>query len=178
MPHLREGRDWIKADDEGKVTTTEDKLYAGGDAVNLGLATIAQAQGKHAALAMHRSFRGLPQPEAEKLPEIQAEKLGKNFWIEKQQKPVAESHIPVEEALADLGKETTRTFSEEEARQEAARCMSCGLCFDCETCFKFCTDQAIIRPLNKGEKYEFKLELCTGCKKCMEECPCGYIDMQ
>jgi formate dehydrogenase major subunit len=178
LEHLHEGRDWIKIDKDGKVTSTNDRTYAGGDAVTLGLATIAQAQGKQAAEAMHRTFRGLPEPPKSDLPHVSAERIGKNYWIEKQQKAVEEVHIPVAEALADLTRETTHTFSAAEARQEAARCMSCGLCFDCETCFKFCTDNAVVRPLQKGGKYEFKLEFCTGCKKCMEECPCGYIDMQ
>ena len=36
---------------------------------------------------------------------------------------------------------------------------------------------AIDKPLEKGLLYKFKLENCTGCKKCAEECPCGFIDM-
>ena len=178
LEHMHEGRDWIKIDDHGKVTTFDDNTYAGGDATNLGLATLAQAQGQQAALAMHRAFRSLPEPEAPNLPGVKADNLGKIFWIEKKQQAIAEEHIPVEEALADPNVETTHTFTPEQTRQEAARCMSCGLCFDCENCFKFCTDNSVIRPLEKGGKYEFKLELCTGCKKCMEECPCGYIDMR
>jgi NADPH-dependent glutamate synthase beta subunit-like oxidoreductase/Pyruvate/2-oxoacid:ferredoxin oxidoreductase delta subunit len=178
LEHLHEGRDWIKIGPEGKVTTTDDRTYAGGDAVTLGLATVAQAQGKQAAEAMHRAFRGLDAPPPASLPKIAAEKIGKNFWIEKQQQPVQETHVPVAEALADLCLETTCTYNSEQVRQEAARCMSCGLCFECENCFKFCTDNAVVRPLQKGELYKFKLEFCTGCKKCMEECPCGYIDMQ
>jgi Fe-S-cluster-containing hydrogenase component 2 len=31
--------------------------------------------------------------------------------------------------------------------------------------------------MEKGVIYSFKLENCTGCKKCSEECPCGFIDM-
>jgi NADPH-dependent glutamate synthase beta subunit-like oxidoreductase len=178
LEHLHEGRDWIKIDGEGKALKGGDNTWAGGDAVNLGLATIAQAQGRFAAEAIHRAFRGLPAPEPPKLPEVGPDKPNKNFWLEKQQQAVHESHIPVEEALAGLDTETTHTFTPDEARQEAARCMSCGLCFDCENCFKFCTDNAVLRPAEKGGKYEFKLQYCTGCKKCMEECPCGYIDMQ
>jgi NADPH-dependent glutamate synthase beta subunit-like oxidoreductase/Pyruvate/2-oxoacid:ferredoxin oxidoreductase delta subunit len=178
LEHLHEGRDWIKTDTDGMVTTAADKTWAGGDAVNLGLATIAQAQGRQAAEAIHRAFRGLPAPQPPDLPEVGPDKPNKNFWLEKQQQAVDEAHIAVEEALASLDRETTRTFNAEEARQEAARCMSCGLCFDCENCFKFCTDNAVLRPPEKGGKYEFKLQFCTGCKKCMEECPCGYIDMK
>jgi len=65
----------------------------------------------------------------------------------------------------------------EQARQEADRCMSCGMCFDCGRCWSFCQDNAIVKPLVKGQDYKFKLEFCTGCKKCAENCPCGYIEM-
>jgi Pyruvate/2-oxoacid:ferredoxin oxidoreductase delta subunit len=180
LDHLHEGRDWIKIDDKGKVTTTDENVYAGGDATNLGLATVAQAQGQFAALAMHRTFRSLPDPEPPQMEIVHVDPLhiNKDFWIEKRQKAQQETHIPVEEALADLTKETTHTYTEQEARDEAARCMSCGLCFDCENCFKFCQDNAVIRPLEKGGKYAFKMENCIGCKKCAEQCPCGYIDMK
>ncbi|MFH1844295.1 MAG: NAD(P)-binding protein [bacterium] len=175
---LREGRDWIKVDADQKITTTDGNIYAGGDAINLSLATNAQAHGRFAAEAIHRLFRGLDKPAPENLPVVTAEEPNKNFWLEKQQTPAAEKHIPVAEALADLTRETTTTFSADMTRDEAARCMSCGECFDYENCFKFCTDNAVIRPFEKGDGYKFKLELCTGCKKCMEECPCGYINMQ
>ncbi len=179
VEHLREGRDWIKIDKDGRATLAgEDNVFAGGDAVTLGLATIALAQGRQAAEAMHRAFRGLPAPEVESKPKVTKDRISKNYWLEHPQAASEEAHITVEEALASLAHETTRTISEDEARQEASRCMSCGLCFECENCFKFCTEAAVIRPPQKGGRYDFKLELCTGCKKCMEECPCGYIDMQ
>ncbi len=178
LENLREGRDWIKIAADCKITTIDGKIYGGGDATNLGLATEAQAHGRLAADAIHRSLRGLPEPEQKEMPVVAADKLGKNFWLEKKQTPVAEELIPVEEALAELTRETSLTFTDEQARTEAARCMSCGLCFDCETCFKFCTDNAVIRPTEKGGEYKYKLEYCTGCKKCMEECPCGYVNMR
>jgi Pyruvate/2-oxoacid:ferredoxin oxidoreductase delta subunit len=56
--------------------------------------------------------------------------------------------------------------------------MSCGMCFDCGTCWSFCQDNAIVKPFVKGEIYKVKLEFCTGCKKCFEQCPCGFIDMR
>jgi Pyruvate/2-oxoacid:ferredoxin oxidoreductase delta subunit len=55
--------------------------------------------------------------------------------------------------------------------------MSCGMCFDCSTCWSFCQDNAIKKPLTRGDALVFKLEFCTGCKKCAEVCPCGYIEM-
>ena len=41
----------------------------------------------------------------------------------------------------------------------------------------FCQDQAVVKPMQKGLLYAFKMENCTGCKKCADECPCGFIDM-
>jgi MinD superfamily P-loop ATPase len=67
-------------------------------------------------------------------------------------------------------------LSEDEALDEAKRCMSCGMCMDCETCWMYCTNSCFVK-LPKGEHYKIKLELCNGCKKCAEECPCGYIDL-
>ena len=73
--------------------------------------------------------------------------------------------------------EVNLACSPEQVIEESKRCMSCGYCFDCEKCWLYCQDQAIIKPLEKGVIYSFKMENCTGCKKCDEECPCGFIDM-
>ncbi len=59
---------------------------------------------------------------------------------------------------------------------EAARCMSCGMCMDCETCWMYCSKNCFVK-LPKGEHYKIKLDLCNGCGKCVETCPCGYIEM-
>jgi Pyruvate/2-oxoacid:ferredoxin oxidoreductase delta subunit len=69
-------------------------------------------------------------------------------------------------------------LTEEQVIEEAKRCMSCGSCFDCGTCWSYCQDQAIVKPVIKHEAYKFKLDFCNGCKKCAENCPCGYIEMK
>ncbi|MFP5229638.1 MAG: FAD-dependent oxidoreductase [Acidobacteriota bacterium] len=68
------------------------------------------------------------------------------------------------------------SFAEVEALQEAARCMSCGMCMDCETCWMYCSKNCFVK-LPKGEHYKIKLDLCNGCGKCADSCPCGYIEM-
>jgi Pyruvate/2-oxoacid:ferredoxin oxidoreductase delta subunit len=67
-------------------------------------------------------------------------------------------------------------MTEAEAIAEAARCMSCGMCMDCETCWMYCSKNCFSK-LPKGEHYRIKLDLCNGCGKCAEACPCGYIEM-
>ena len=177
LEHLREGRDWVKIDGEGKLSTGDEPVYAGGDVTNLALVTTAIGQGRAAAEAIDRLLAGGEKPAPKNMPKVTASQLFKDHWLELKQETVSEEHIAVEEALADLSRETTRTFTTEEAKAEAGRCMSCGLCFDCENCFKFCQDSAVIRPMEKGGEYKFKLEACIGCDKCAEVCPCGYIDL-
>jgi Pyruvate/2-oxoacid:ferredoxin oxidoreductase delta subunit len=89
-----------------------------------------------------------------------------------------EAKLPVAERFGALDIEIAKTLSEDEIKAEVQRCMSCGMCMECENCWKYCQDNAVIRPSSPEEKFQFKLEFCQGCKKCAENCPCGYIDMQ
>jgi NADPH-dependent glutamate synthase beta subunit-like oxidoreductase len=171
---LIEGKDWIKIDEKGK--TKLDGVYSGGDNVNLGLAIDAIAHGRVAALAIDAVVKGAEDDLETALGKvIEAENMQLGYY--KEAKPVARKELPVEERLKDMVSEIVYTHSEEGAIEEAKRCMSCGHCFDCATCWSFCQDNAIVKPLVKGEDYKFKLEFCTGCKKCSEVCPCGYIEM-
>ncbi|MFH0766308.1 MAG: NAD(P)-binding protein [Calditrichota bacterium] len=174
LEHLHEGRDWIKTDAHGQ--TTVDKTYAGGDALDLGLATIALYQGRRAAETIHCRFRNIELKEESKLAVIKSDRLMLN-WYEGQLRRECEKISP-EARFDDPWKEITSTFSEEDVIAEARRCLSCGSCFDCGTCWSYCQDNAIIKPLTAGEAYRFKLEFCNGCNKCKENCPCGYIEMK
>jgi len=167
---LREGKDWIKADTWG--VTGIDGVYAGGDDVNLGLATIAISQGRFAAEAIDARFRGRALPVPGTAPCIPSEKL-KLEWYK-----AAERHERKHTSLdqRDLATEIELGLSPEEAVEEAKRCMSCGMCMDCETCWMYCTNSCFVR-LPKGEHYKVKLEVCNGCKKCADACPCGFIEM-
>jgi Pyruvate/2-oxoacid:ferredoxin oxidoreductase delta subunit len=69
-----------------------------------------------------------------------------------------------------------QVLTEAEVFEEAKRCMSCGICMDCETCWMYCTNNCFVK-LSKGDHYKLKLEVCNGCRKCAEACPCGYIEM-
>jgi len=73
--------------------------------------------------------------------------------------------------------EEAAPMGDAEALAEAARCMSCGMCMDCETCWMYCSKNCFVK-LPKGEHYKIKIDLCNGCGKCVESCPCGYIEMK
>ncbi|MGA2263118.1 MAG: NAD(P)-binding protein [Acidobacteriota bacterium] len=167
---LREGRDWIKADEWG-VTKSPD-VYAGGDDTELGLVAIAISQGRFAAEAIDAHLRGKQLQKPAPGPAAAPEKVKLDWY-----KPLSRQErldIPVEHRGMDT--EIQLGLSEEEALSEAKRCMSCGTCMDCETCWMYCTNNCFVR-LPKGEHYKIKLEVCNGCKKCAEACPCGYIEL-
>jgi NADPH-dependent glutamate synthase beta subunit-like oxidoreductase len=171
---LIEGKDWIKIDE--KFETKVEGIYAGGDNTNLGLVIHAIAHGRAAAEAIHEKIAGEATTAVDsEMKVIRFENMEPGYYPESQH--VVPHEMPIDERLRDMMAEIVSTYSEEDAITEASRCMSCGLCFDCGTCWSFCQDNAIVKPLVKGELYKFKLEFCTGCKKCSEVCPCGYIEM-
>ena len=171
--NLIEGRDWIKVDE--KFKTKEESLFSGGDNINLGLVIDAIYHGRKAAEAINEMITGEVIPQNPPKEIIRLDKMAHGFYEEKQR--TGHNEMPVEERLKNLTAEIVKTWSKDEAVGEAKRCMSCGLCFDCGTCWSFCQDNAIIKPVVKGGEYKFKMEFCNGCKKCAENCPCGYIEM-
>lgn len=170
LPELHQGKDWINADRWG--ATKMDGVFAGGDDIELGLVSIAIAQGRFAAEAIDAHLRGVPLEMPQAPPPIKTEKMKLGWYkpADRHQRP----HLPLEQRGMDT--EIEQGLSQEDVIAEAKRCMSCGMCADCETCWMYCSNNCFVR-LPKGEHYKVKLELCNGCKKCAEECPCGYIDL-
>ena len=176
QPHLvgldvvRDGAQWIPTH-EAAVPGMEG-VFAGGDGVELGLVTIAIAQGRFAAEAIDTWIQGKPVQMPVPAPCIGTDRV-KLDWYKSAERHERE-FVPVAERSADT--EVQLGLAEEEVLDEAKRCMSCGLCMDCETCWMYCTNNCFAK-LSKGEHYKVKLELCNGCKKCADACPCGYIEM-
>ncbi len=167
-------KDWVKADEW--MQTEHDHLYGGGDVLNLGLVTGAIYQGRRAALTIHENLRGIEHSKPKNpAPLIKQDKLKLTYYEEKARFDCG--MMPADARLGEPEAEISTGLTREQVIEEARRCMSCGLCFDCGECWSYCQDQAIIKPLAAGEKYKFKMEFCNGCKKCAEQCPCGYIEM-
>lgn len=162
---------WLQVNEWGE--TQVQGIYAGGDDVGLGLVSIAIGQGRFAAEAIDARLRGKPLVKPERPPLIGPDRM-KLEWY--QSVPRHERRkVPVEQRGMET--EIELGLSEEEALAETRRCMSCGMCMDCESCWMYCTNSAFER-LPKGQHYRIKLELCNGCGKCADACPCGYIEMR
>ena len=150
----------------------------GGDALGLGIAGEAIVAGRRAAERLHAQFSGngaglAGEPEAP----ISADKV--LFETKPPGETVHAPRLPGSERIALGMAEMTRGISEEQFLAEADRCYSCGSCFGCEQCFMYCTAGCFDRVDDPGPGRYFTLNLdaCHECGKCIEVCPCGFLEV-
>ena len=89
--------------------------------------------------------------------------------------------VPTSEEVLGHFKERVQGLSEEETKAEAERCMSCGMCFECDNCVIYCPQDAVHKtPKSEstmGRYVYTDYNRCIGCHICAEVCPTGYIQM-
>jgi glutamate synthase (NADPH/NADH) small chain len=92
-----------------------------------------------------------------------------------------ESHGPDSEEVLGHFEERMIGLTEEKAVEEAGRCMSCGMCFECDNCVIYCPQDAVFRvskdQKTTGRYVDTDYDKCIGCHICADVCPTGYIDM-
>ena len=92
-----------------------------------------------------------------------------------------EEHGPDAEQVLGHFEERMKNFTEEQAVEEAGRCMSCGMCFECDNCVVYCPQDAVFRvkkdESTTGRYVDTNYNKCIGCHICADVCPTGYIDM-
>ena len=71
----------------------------------------------------------------------------------------------------------TKTFTAEEARREADRCIHCGRCIECDNCLVLCPDMSVLVRGNDLFGYNVDYDYCKGCGVCFTECPRYAITM-
>jgi len=174
VEELKPAKGWLQPDEFGKV---DDNFYAGGDAVDLGIANEAVYQGRRAAERIHVELQGLSLDEADEIKAVAKERIRLDLYDPAE--PQQRAHRPVEEWLTKPDDEIDLGITQEQLLEEVKRCMSCGQCFGCERCWMFCTPGSIkkLPETSPGSYYKIELDTCDGCKKCADECPCGFIEM-
>ncbi len=85
-----------------------------------------------------------------------------------------------ESALGNF-EERIEALAEDQAVNEAKRCMSCGLCFECDNCVVYCPQTAVFKVKKNqsttGRYVDTDYNKCIGCHICSDVCPTGYIQM-
>ena len=149
-------------------------IFAGGDMVpSERTVTIATGHGKKAARNIDAWLRNTIYEKAANNPLVTIEKL--QIWFKTNAEAKAQQHLEIEKAVETFD-EIVAGYTTEEAVYEAQRCLSCGNCFECDSCYGACPEGAISKN-GKGEGYTINYDLCTGCGVCAEQCPCHDLDM-
>jgi len=89
--------------------------------------------------------------------------------------------VPSSDAVLGHFAERQASLGDEEAVSEANRCMSCGMCFECDNCIIYCPQDAVFKvkkdQSTTGRYVDTDYNKCIGCHICSDVCPTGYIDM-
>lgn len=153
------------------------EVWVGGDALRPDLAVRAVADGRRVAEVMHAWVVGEPTvASGDGSPVEPAARLER--YEGRSPEPVAE--LSPEAALAESAVEVTKTLEERAFLREAARCLSCGLCFGCQRCWMYCSSGGF-RPVSQpepGRHYVLDLAACEACGKCVDVCPTGYLEFR
>ena len=88
---------------------------------------------------------------------------------------------PDEDSVLGDAQPLMKGLEEAQAVEEADRCMSCGMCFECDNCVIYCPQDAVSRvkkdQSTTGRYVTTDYNKCIGCHICSDVCPTGYIDM-
>lgn len=180
-PELMEGMSeiankWGFVETKNGHSTKLDGLFAGGDAMGLGISTRSVGHGRMAAEEMVAYIEGTHLKPKPKIRPVKHTEMRMDYYPPSPRNE--EESLPAETRIHGF-EEVNQTITQEQAVAEANRCMSCGLCFVCDQCRIFCPREAITRSLKRpqGKTMFTDYTRCNGCHVCQEACPCGYIEM-
>jgi NADPH-dependent glutamate synthase beta subunit-like oxidoreductase/Pyruvate/2-oxoacid:ferredoxin oxidoreductase delta subunit len=167
---------WGWLDVNKKHETQMSGIFAGGDALGLGISTRSVGHGREAARAMDAHLSGKEYKPRNNFRTIKHTDIKLDYYPSAKRNE--EGNLPVSRRISSFD-EVNQTITSEQAIAESKRCMSCGLCFACNQCRVFCPREAISRNLKRdqGKVMFTDYTRCNGCHICSELCPSGYIQM-
>jgi NADPH-dependent glutamate synthase beta subunit-like oxidoreductase len=149
-------------------------VFAGGDMVPAErTVTVGTGHGKKAARFIDAYLRGTQAAAPAKHDLAEFGLL--HPWYFTDATPGSGPERAAAERVADFA-EVTGGLTAAQAGYEAARCLSCGNCFECDGCLGACPEDAVIK-LGPGHRYQFDYDRCTGCGACADQCPVHAIEM-
>ncbi len=149
-----------------------ENVWVGGDAVSkTKVAASAVGNGYQAAMSIMASLKGESHIfDDHKKPKITYRQMQLHYYP----KQTRHEGAAIEERLGGFA-EVIFGLPDSDALAEAKRCLSCGVCFECDNCWHFCPDAAVIK---KNGGYKIDYDYCKGCGICVTECPCGHIQIE
>ena len=101
--------------------------------------------------------------------------------FEKVDRVLRTEDVPSKDDVLGHFEERMNGLVDEQVVEEAERCMSCGLCFECDNCVIYCPQDAVFRVKKDvsttGRYVDTDYDKCVGCHICSDVCPTGYIEM-
>jgi 2-oxoacid:acceptor oxidoreductase delta subunit (pyruvate/2-ketoisovalerate family) len=157
-----------------ELMTAQPGIFAGGDMV-AGARTLTDAvgHGKRAARAIDAWLAG-GRREAPPRHELAAPEF-LNTWYYADAPHAVRPRLELARRVSTFD-EVVHGLDAPTALFEARRCLSCGNCFQCDNCYGVCPDNAVLK-VDEVHGYRFDYDFCKGCGLCVEECPCGAIQM-
>ncbi len=156
---------------EKLIGTLQTPVFATGDIATWdGTVTAAIGSGRRVALHVHNTFTGeqLIPPPLEENKVVPPSDMRMHLFEKQGRTEGAE--LPLDK----------RRFSYEEIHEglpdasEAKRCLSCGVCNECDTCITYCPEGVLNRD---NSEFVFDYSYCKGCGVCIAECPRNVIYM-
>jgi NADPH-dependent glutamate synthase beta subunit-like oxidoreductase len=157
-----------------RMMTGYEGIFAGGDMVPAErTVTVGVGHGKQAARNVDAWLRGGSYAHPDSGEPVSFDEL--NTWYYADAPQTVAPRLDAVRRQSSFA-EVTLGLGEDDALFEARRCMSCGNCFGCDNCFGVCPDNAVLK-VDADDGYAFDLDYCKGCGICVQECPCGAIEM-
>lgn len=156
------------------LATPAEGIFSAGDSVTGPKNFIdALAGGRKAALSIHRYLSKEDMRMNRETEGIPAELVSVPIEQVEPQPKIEEPLLPLEERGANF-KEVNLLPDQEAIMAEAARCLHCGACNQCDICMIQCPEGVISKT---EEGYRIDYSKCTGCRICVQECPTCTIEM-
>ncbi|MGN6613132.1 MAG: NAD(P)-binding protein [Angustibacter sp.] len=157
------------------MMTGSPGVFAGGDMVpSERTVTVGVGHGKKAAQQIDAWLRSTVVEHPPKHPEVGFDDL--HLWYFGDAARRHQPEVAPQQRVSDFA-EVVGGLDVHSAAFEAARCLSCGNCFECDGCLGACPEDAVIK-LGVGHRYRFDYDRCTGCASCYEQCPVHAIEMR
>ena len=168
---------------DGNFMTSRPGIFAAGDvAGSERFVSTAVGDGKkaayHIAHYLGRQAAAVTDPADGELPEPQEVAIAdiNTFYFPSLPKGERGKADP-KDRKADF-REIRLGLEAEQAQAQTERCFSCGNCVECNNCFYFCPDMAVVKDASSPTHYRVLDQYCKGCGCCLEECPRGAMGVK